>query len=70
MSNNKIIPNALNSLFVGVILSIIFFAFYNLFNGFGGKMGFMALISIIIYFGLTNLWKDIFKNKKIKAYFL
>ncbi len=70
MSNNKIIPNALNLLFVGVILSIIFFAFYNLFNGFGGKMGFMALISIIIYFGLTNLWKDIFKNKKIKAYFL
>ena len=67
MSDNKVIPNALNSLFVGVILSIIFFVFYNLFNGFGGKMGFMALISIIIYLGLTNLWKDIFKNKKLQT---
>ncbi|MGD9761947.1 MAG: hypothetical protein AB7U52_05930 [Candidatus Izemoplasmatales bacterium] len=63
MSNNKVIKNLINSLFVGIILGIIFLTFYNYFNGFGGKMGLMALISVTINYALINIIQS--KNKNI-----
>jgi hypothetical protein len=58
MSNKKVVPNLMYSLFIGLILSIIFSTFYNYFNGFGGKMGLMALISVVINYGIVNIIKN------------
>jgi hypothetical protein len=48
MASNFVIKNIYQSLFIGVILSLIFLSFFHYFNGFGGKMGLMAFISVLI----------------------
>lgn len=61
MSSKNIIPNLYSALTVAIILSIIFFTFFNFYNGFGGKMGFSALISIIIYVGIIKFFDKFLK---------
>jgi hypothetical protein len=48
MASNFVIKNIYESLFIGVILSLIFLSFFHFFNGFGGKMGLMAFLSVLI----------------------
>ncbi|PKK95404.1 MAG: hypothetical protein CVV60_01505 [Tenericutes bacterium HGW-Tenericutes-5] len=48
MASNFVVKNIFESLFIGVILSLIFWSFFHFFNGFGGKMGLMAFISMLI----------------------
>lgn len=62
MASNYVVMNIYKSLFIGVILSIIFLSFFHFFNGFGGKMGLMAFISLLIGKAILEF---VIKTKKI-----
>ena len=70
MANKYTIKNVYESLFIGIILGLIFLSFFIFFNGFGGKMGLMAFISILIgktILDLINKVKDHLSKKKKKT---
>jgi hypothetical protein len=59
MSSKERIPNVFYAILSGFLLGIIFDIFIEFFNGLGGKLGLMAMISVIITTGIT-------KSKKIE----
>lgn len=73
MANNSTIKNIYESLFIGIILAIIFLSFFIFFNGYGGKMGLMAFLSIVIgktILDSTKILKDHLFNKGKKTIIL
>ncbi len=63
MSSKERLPTILSVILSGVILGLIYDVFLELFNGLGGKLGLMAMISVIITTSITNIFK---KKKTIK----
>ncbi len=59
MSNKERLPNIMFVLLSGIILGTIYYIFIHYFNGLGGKLGLMALISVVITSGISGIF-----NKK------
>jgi hypothetical protein len=55
MSSEKRLPNVYFVLLSGIILGFIYDIFIQFFNGLGGKLGLMALISVIITSGFSMI---------------
>jgi len=60
MSSKDKLPNLFFVILSGVILGAIYYIFVLYFNGLGGKLGLMALISVMITTGLSKLFKKDF----------
>jgi len=63
MSNKKRLRNIYFVLLSGIVLGLIYDVFIEFFNGLGGKLGLMALISVIITSGISMILEKI-KMKK------
>ncbi|MCK5731887.1 MAG: hypothetical protein KAH13_02640, partial [Tenericutes bacterium] len=57
MSSRERLPNLFYVIMSGLILGFIYYIFIHYFNGLGGKLGLMALISVIITSGISELFK-------------
>lgn len=55
MSSKERLPNIWYVLLSGVVLGIIYDIFIEFFNGLGGKLGLMAMLSVIITSGLSTV---------------
>jgi len=56
MSSKERFPNFIFVILSGIILGFIYFIFVRYFNGLGGKLGLLALISVIITSGISKLF--------------
>lgn len=64
MSSNFVMKNYYFAFFSSLVLGFIFHQFIPIFNGFGGKMGTMALLSVIMTYGFSNMLLRISHKKK------
>jgi len=65
MSSKDKLPHFIFVLFAGVILGFFYFLFLEFFHGLGGKLGLMAMMSVVITSGLSSLFKKTNKPKEI-----
>jgi len=56
MSSKERVPNLFYVVISGVVLGLVYFIFIYYFNGLGGKLGLMALISVIITSGVSDIY--------------
>ncbi|MCK4551633.1 MAG: hypothetical protein KAU02_01855 [Tenericutes bacterium] len=56
MSSRERLPNLFYVIISGLVLGIIYYIFIHYFNGLGGKLGLVALISVIITSGLSDIF--------------
>ncbi|MBN2540606.1 MAG: hypothetical protein JXB08_03670 [Bacilli bacterium] len=63
MSSQKHLPNVFFVVLAGLILGFFYFLFFEFFHGLGGKLGLMAMMSVIITSGLSSFFK---KYKMLK----
>jgi hypothetical protein len=64
MSSQKRLKNIYFVILSGVVLGLIYDVFIELFNGLGGKLGLMAMISVIITGGISLLIEKILELRK------
>lgn len=64
MSSEKRLPNIWYVLLSGIVLGVIYDIFIEFFNGLGGKLGLMAMISVIITSGLSMIINKVLKRRK------
>lgn len=64
MSSKERLPNLLYVLVSGFILGLIYFIFTEYFHGLGGKLGLMAMMSVIITSGVVAIFRK--KNLKLQ----
>ena len=57
MSSKERLPNIGFALFSGLVLGLIYYIFLEYFHGLGGKLGLMALMSVVITTGLSSFFK-------------
>ncbi len=57
MSSKERLPNIGFAIFSGLVLGLIYYIFLEYFHGLGGKLGLMALMSVIITTGITSFFK-------------
>lgn len=55
MSSKEKLPNYFLVFLSGVILGLVYYVFVHYFNGLGGKLGLLALISVMITTGISRL---------------
>jgi len=63
MSSKEKLPNVWYVLLSGIILGLIYDVFLELFNGLGGKLGLMAMLSVIVTSGISIILRKSFKKK-------
>lgn len=56
MSSKDKLPNLFFVVLAGVILGLVYYVFVHYFNGLGGKLGLMALISVMITTGFSRIF--------------
>ena len=57
MSSKERLPNLYSVLISGIVLGLIYFIFVEYFHGLGGKLGLMALMSVMITTGVSKFFK-------------
>ncbi|MBI9009066.1 MAG: hypothetical protein JEZ05_03465 [Tenericutes bacterium] len=68
MSSEKRLKNVYYVLLSGIVLGLIYDLFIEFFNGLGGKLGLMAMISVIITSGISMLLDKMKKRRRGKVY--
>ncbi|XMB72922.1 hypothetical protein RJI07_03185 [Mycoplasmatota bacterium WC30] len=59
MSSKEKLPNIVFVVISGAILGAVYYIFIHFFNGLGGKLGLMALISVVITSGISKIFARI-----------
>ncbi len=62
MSDKKILSNIYLVILSGLIFGVVYDIFLEYFHGFGGKLGLMALMTVVITSGLSSFYHFINKN--------
>ncbi len=62
MSSKDKLPNIFYVILSGLILGVIYYVFVHYFNGLGGKLGLMALISVMVTTGISEILKKEIHN--------
>ena len=57
MSSKERLPNIYFALVSGLVLGLIYYIFLHYFHGLGGKLGLMAMMSVIITTGISSFFK-------------
>lgn len=66
MSDKKILSNIYLVILSGLIFGVIYDIFLEYFHGLGGKLGLMALMTVVITSGISSLYHFLIKNKMIR----